>query len=79
MKFKPKAAKTISSILIGLVLGYLSLKYRFLQEKCIDPYAGAGGYSLFCDNPSFSIWPSLIIFILSVVIVYIIWSLFSKK
>ncbi len=79
MKFKLTLAKSIVSLFVGLIFGYLSLKYRFLQEKCIDPYAGLPGYSLFCDNPSFSIWPSLIVFILSILIVYTIWSLMTKK
>ena len=78
MNFKPTVAKVLTSIILGLLSGYLSIKYGFLQEKCLDPYTGTG-YSLFCDNSYLSIWPSIIIFFVSILVVYTIWSLATKK
>jgi hypothetical protein len=76
MNFKSTTAKTLTSIFIGLILGYLSIVFRIFQgESGCRPDNG----TTICWDVGTSYLPVLIIFVISIIIVYVIWSLVSKK
>lgn len=84
MNFKPTTAKIIASILFGLVLGYFAMTVynEQLLNQCKNntPPLSEGEFYLGCDDISYlNGVPLLITFISSILIIYAIWSLVSKK
>ncbi len=77
MNFKPTTRKIVVSVVIGCVIGYLSLSSSILTIKPTGGLLGNGtiGQPLLTYDWSKVIVTGVVIF----VVIYIIWSLFQKK
>ncbi len=72
MNFKPTTKKVLTSIIMGIILGLFSLEMGFLQQE-------GGCLNGICWDYGLSLLPPLIIFVVSTLIIYLIWSLVTKK
>ena len=73
MNFKPTLWKTIISIIVGLLVFFLSFPYTCRTLETIEQYYAANGKCSF----SFS-WYTILGFIIAFVIIYSIWSLLEN-
>jgi hypothetical protein len=78
MKFKPTLLKSIISLISGIFTNYLFA--GTIKVSCVNSGLGS---AYFCPQPhwidfAFDTFP-IIISLVSLIIVYIIWSLFQKK
>ena len=74
MKFKPTIAKSVLSILSGIVAFFLSTKIFARPSVCIPELSNPE--MQICTDFAPAIWPLVI---LIVIITYFIWSLATKK
>ncbi len=86
MGFKPTIAKSIVSVVGGIIIGFLSMELhlfgRGLPGECVpDPSSSIPGAEICVDYvPSLlSFLGPLITLIISIVLIYVIWSLAVKE
>lgn len=72
MNFKPTTKKVLTSIIIGPILGLLSAEFGILQPE-------GNCSSGICVDYGLSLLLPLIIFVVSSLVVYSIWSLATKN
>jgi len=79
MNFKPTTWKIILSIVLGIILGYVffGLMFNVIPSEPNQVASELGSSTVVSAFPSFgALW---MFYILSAVVIYVIWSLIQKK